>query len=64
MLLTERQRLVIRCDRCPVRLDLGPDHLAPHLKLPSGWFRLDSVRHMCPLCSAPEIVSLAKRLAA
>ena len=64
MLYIERQRLVIRCDHCPVRLDLGPEHVARHLRMPSGWFTVAADEHMCPLCSAPRLVSLAKSVAA
>ena len=64
MLFIERQRLVIRCDSCPVRLDLGPEHVARHLRMPSGWMSVEADRHVCPLCSAPQLVSLAKSVAA
>ena len=63
MLFIERQRLIIRCDSCPVRLDLGPGHVARHVRMPSGWMNMGQDTHMCPLCAAPRLVSLARRAA-
>ena len=60
MLFIERRRVVIRCDHCPVRLDLGPDHIAGRARMPSGWLSREGGEHMCPLCSAPRLVQAAK----
>jgi hypothetical protein len=49
----EHGRLVIRCDNCPVRIDLGP--AVPALarnRTPSGWVAAGFNRHYCPSCSA------------
>jgi hypothetical protein len=47
----EGGRVVIHCDRCPVRLDLGPAAvMAPRLRMPSGWIQHQPDHHMCPMC--------------
>jgi hypothetical protein len=48
-------RLFVRCDRCPVRLDLGPVNVArARNRTPSGWLRTGPDTHSCPQCS-PKI---------
>ena len=50
-------RLVMTCDKCPVRLDLGAEAAArAKNRTPSGWIALGGDRHYCPLCS--QTVSL------
>jgi hypothetical protein len=52
----EGGRSVIHCDRCPVRLDLGPTGIVqPRLRMPSGWVQNQPQRHLCPLCSRKEL---------
>jgi hypothetical protein len=52
----EGGRSVINCDRCPVRLDLGPaGKVRPRLSMPSGWVQNEPERHLCPLCSSKEL---------
>ena len=47
-----RDRLVMSCDRCPIRLDLGPAQVALNRnRTPSGWLALGDNRHLCPQCS-------------
>jgi hypothetical protein len=46
--------MVISCDRCNARLDLGPavqmrDHLPR--RSPSGWMETGDNKHACALCS-------------
>ena len=56
MIRNEGGRSVIHCDRCPVRLDLGPaGRVQPRLSMPSGWIQNDPERHLCPLCSRKEL---------
>jgi hypothetical protein len=48
----ETGRKVIHCDRCPVRLDLGPSNMAAmRLRMPSGWIQDEPDHHLCPACS-------------
>ena len=50
-------RLVLTCDRCPVRMDLGPElAVRARNRAPSGWVSIGGDRHYCPRCS--QTVSL------
>jgi len=47
-------RLVISCDRCNARLDLGPVAARRDpfpRRSPSGWMETGENRHLCALCS-------------
>jgi hypothetical protein len=47
----EGGRSVIHCDRCPVRLDLGPASiLKQRLRMPSAWIQDAPGHHLCPTC--------------
>lgn len=61
MIRQDSGRSVIHCDRCPVRLDLGPFAIVTaHMRrMPSGWLQDGPDRHMCPLCARKEITALA-----
>lgn len=49
----DHTRLVVCCDNCPVRLDLGPVEMARiRNRTPSGWVSAGFNRHYCPSCSA------------
>ena len=44
--------MVIACDRCNARLDLGPANKDPYpRRLPSGWLATGDNAHLCTLCS-------------
>ena len=44
--------MVVRCDRCPARLDLGNATAArARNRTPSGWIRTGPNTHYCPMCS-------------
>lgn len=63
MIREDADRLVLRCDRCPVRLDLGPANaVRARNRTPSGWIKTARDTHYCPLCS-PNI-SVAAMFAA
>jgi hypothetical protein len=48
----ESGRKVIHCDRCPIRLDLGPSAIvAARLRMPSGWLQDEPDHHLCPACA-------------
>ena len=52
MIRDEAGRKVIHCDRCPVRMDLGPSAIVTaRLRMPSGWIQDDPDHHLCPQCS-------------
>ncbi|HEX4720115.1 MAG TPA: hypothetical protein VH300_16450 [Thermoleophilaceae bacterium] len=51
MIREEGGRSVLHCDRCPVRLDLGPAAIVQqHLRMPSSWIRDAPDHHLCPTC--------------
>jgi hypothetical protein len=55
---TAAGRLVVTCDRCPVRMDLGPEAaVRARNRAPSGWVSIGGDRHYCPRCS--QTISLA-----
>jgi hypothetical protein len=59
------KRMTIHCDKCPVRLDLGPAQAALNRnRMPSGWLALGDDRHLCPQCSATMAPGLIARRAA
>jgi hypothetical protein len=50
-------RLIVSCDRCPVRLDLGlVSAVRQRNRTPSGWLRTGPNTHYCPVC-APHVRS-------
>jgi hypothetical protein len=58
-------RLVITCDRCSARLDLGP--VSPRLphwhRTPSGWVSTGENSHACGLCAPGYTASFIRRFA-
>lgn len=60
MIREEGGRSVIHCDRCPVRLDLGPSAIVTaHLRMPSAWIQDAPDHHLCPTCADKVISELA-----
>lgn len=53
MIRDEDGRSVIHCDRCPIRLDLGPSAIVANrmMRMPSGWLQDAPDHHLCPLCA-------------
>ena len=52
MISEEGGRSVIHCDRCPVRMDLGPTVIAiQRLRMPSAWIQDAPDHHLCPTCA-------------
>ena len=46
------ERLIIRCNRCPVQMDLGPAQIAQRRgATPTGWIRITAEEHICPTCA-------------
>jgi hypothetical protein len=57
-------RLVISCDRCNARLDLGPVTARRDpfpRRSPSGWLETGENRHLCALCSQGYTSSFIRR---
>jgi len=57
-------RMIITCDRCNARLDLGPvtarrDPLPR--RSPSGWLATGENKHLCALCSPGYTSSFIRR---
>jgi hypothetical protein len=53
--------MVISCDRCNARLDLGPVNVrrmdpSPR-RTPSGWLSTGGNRHLCTLCAQGSATS-------
>jgi hypothetical protein len=45
-------RVILSCDHCPVRMDLGPEQaVRARNRMPSGWVNLGSDRHFCTSCA-------------
>ena len=61
-------RLIICCDNCPVKLDMGPAIAArarSRAPSPSAWVTIDGDLHYCPNCSSQVTLALlAKRAGA
>jgi hypothetical protein len=56
----ESGRSVIHCDRCPVRMDLGPTAVVTnHLRMPSAWMQDAPDHHLCPACTQRAMKELA-----
>ena len=50
-------RMVISCDRCNARLDLGPARTPLPRRSPSGWMTTGENKHLCALCAGGMNVS-------
>jgi hypothetical protein len=55
--------MIISCDRCSARLDLGPVTAQdpwPHPS-PTGWLETGDNKHLCALCSPGYTSSFIRR---
>jgi hypothetical protein len=54
--------MIISCDRCNARLDLGPVRQLrqPH-RSPSGWMATGENKHLCALCAPGFTGSFIRR---
>ena len=60
MIIEEAGRSVIHCDRCPIRLDLGPAAIVKQrLRMPSAWISDAPDHHLCPTCAEKALRALA-----
>jgi hypothetical protein len=56
----EGGRSVIHCDRCPVRMDLGPATIfKQRMRKPSAWIQDAPDHHLCPTCAQKVLRRLA-----
>lgn len=64
MIEEQAGRAIMKCDRCPIRLDLGPYQAVLHRgeRMPSMWMKAGSGRHLCPQCSTAEMRRLGMRV--
>ena len=55
--------MVISCDRCNARLDLGPATVLRNMprRSPSGWMETGENKHLCALCSPGYTSSFIRR---
>ena len=52
MLAVRGDRWIIKCNECPVRMDVAPARMPEdHIRMPSGWMNLGDGAHVCPQCS-------------
>lgn len=55
MIAEDADRVIVYCNKCPVRLDLGKiGPVRTRNRMPSGWLNAGGGRHYCPAC-APRI---------
>jgi hypothetical protein len=55
--------MIISCDRCNARLDLGPATVARNIpqRSPSGWIATGDNKHACALCAPGFTSSFIRR---
>jgi hypothetical protein len=56
-------RVVLRCNRCNARYEMGPvnrDPLRPE-RSPSGWLSMDNNKHLCSMCSPAALTGFQRR---
>jgi hypothetical protein len=57
MLAIQQGRWYVKCDGCPIRIDLAPGAMPRDmLRMPSGWLGLGGDRHVCLQCQ-PKALS-------
>jgi len=52
MLAVRDERWILKCNECPVRIDVAPSRMPEErIRMPTGWLDLGDRAHVCPLCS-------------
>jgi len=52
MLAARDGRWFVKCNECPVRMDVAPAAMPEEqVRMPSGWINLGDNAHVCPQCS-------------
>ena len=66
MLALRDDRWFVKCNECPVRMDVAPGRMPEeHIRMPSGWLSLGDNAHVCPQCAqnwAPGVARSHARL--
>ena len=58
MLAIQHGRWLIKCNECPIRVDLAPAAMPKELlRMPSGWLDLGGDRHVCMQCAPKHAFS-------
>lgn len=55
-------RVILHCDRCGARVDLGrvmPQQVRPE-RTPSGWLAIEGSKHACSLCARSELAAFRR----
>jgi hypothetical protein len=62
MLAKREDRWFVKCNECPVRMDVAPSIMPKeHIRMPSGWIDLGDNAHVCPQCSPNWMQTLRRR---
>lgn len=52
MLAPRDGRWKVKCNECPVQMDLAPERMPEEqLRYPTGWINLGDNAHVCPQCA-------------
>jgi hypothetical protein len=52
MLAVRDDRWFMKCNECPIRIDVAPARMPEELiRTPSGWLALGDRAHVCPQCA-------------
>lgn len=64
MIVEEQGRAIMHCDRCRIRLDIGPYQrvLAQGERMPSMWMKRAANEHLCPQCATAEMRRMGLRV--
>jgi hypothetical protein len=62
MLATRDDRWFLKCNECPIRMDVAPAAMPEdHIRMPSGWMNLGDNAHVCPQCAPRWMQTLRAR---
>jgi len=62
MLAIQHGRWYIKCNECPIRVDLAPAAMPKdQLRMPSGWFHLGGDKHACMQCAPVSVLTQSWR---
>jgi hypothetical protein len=65
MLAARENRWFMKCNECPIRIDVAPAAMPSELiRTPSGWLDLGDGAHACPQCAPRWTASLMSHPAA